>query len=668
MAFHIDLSTVDLNLTLGELLTGRRKMREQHEKDEQEKIALVAQVKQFKLENELREVQNREKSLLSENARLKAIQKNSLAAEPVQQPKPRNNEQLEGRFEPEDFRPYPAPMEDIMNCLLDRPTKKRGTHDPWTFPEADAAIKYILAGNIDKPNYARIAKSLRENENSNAWHPRSHRAIRAFWRDRGRETTRCGRFFSTFQPIKPAEEYSPANKESRLQILKDFYDHKLNHTEQEAYFERGDLWSPRPHGDAVEDAKILAEQGQQGGASIIEGLNVYQYAYQEAYAMTPHLLLELDFPALERLLSERATMAFNPLITWAQCESIFESIDQHVTEWQKKTSSAKWSTLSESRQSKEKTQYAKKLEEFEYLERSGCKLWFHQFPVNKLKGFVTNQSKRPTRPTKPAKPAKLRPEVGTTSQQCAENSEELAAQNDGDPIKQEGTDTDDKEYSSGSEQQNIVEKEGNKEDVDHQSSSNEDEAKANLAETHGGSIAAGSTSRNHATGAAKSERTRHDPKQDDDGWVETSAIRNTKLSPRDAEERRSSHMESATEPEDDVADDSEIPTDGEITEKENDSKIRRRGGLGPRILYDSDASVSRRFRTLGVSNNPQDLNSQELSGLPASSRMVSSSPRGTFRSQTKRKGGISPGSSPNTKKLKRSSLRREAAIEDSEQE
>jgi hypothetical protein len=121
----------------------------------------------------------------------------------------------------------------------------------------------------------------------------------------------------------------------------------------------------------------------------------------------------------------------------------------------------------------------------------------------------------------------------------------------------------------------------------------------------------------------------------------------------------------------DAENETAIPTDGETTDAEKYNKVRRSGGFDRRDFNnpnDSDASVSRRLRSMGGSKNPQDLNSRRLSRLPASSRMVSFSPRGTSRSQAKRKGGISPGSSPNTKKPKGSCLRREAQIGDSEPE
>ena len=280
-------------------------------------------------------------------------------------------------------------------------------------------------------------------------------------------------------------------------------------------------------------------------------------------------------------------------------------------------------------------------------------------PVRKPEEFVTSKSTRqtkparPAKPTKPAKPAKLWLELGTTSQQYAENSEYIAAQNDGDSIKQEGTDTDDEEDLSGSEQQNIVAKQGIKEDVDHESSSSEDEAKANLAETHGGSIAAGSTSRNHATGAAKSERTRYDPKQDDDGSMETSANRNGKLSPKDAEEWRStSHVESATEREDDAADDSGNPTDVETTDAEKYNKVHRGGAFNRTIFNepsDTDGEVTHELRSMRASGKRGILNANEIP--KSAGRMLPPS----SRPQAKRKGRNSPCNSPEKKNRKISS-------------
>ena len=89
--------------------------------------------------------------------------------------------------------------------------------------------------------------------------------------------------------------------------------------------------------------------------------------------MPPHLLLELKFPELESLLDIQATMAFNPLVTLAQCRPIFQSIDQYVTEWQQITLSSEWlSDLSNSERSEKKTEYAERWENF--LDESGCKL------------------------------------------------------------------------------------------------------------------------------------------------------------------------------------------------------------------------------------------------------------------------------------------------------
>jgi hypothetical protein len=286
-----------------------------------------------------------------------------------------------------------------------------------------------VAGDINKPKFVSIAKILQENENANldAGQHRSDTAISNFWKVRFRGTTRCG-MLCNIKPIEPADQHPDyVGTENRLRILEKFYKNKVSWTGEKPYFERGRLEDPRPHGDAVEDAKIVAKHGQQGRASFIEGLTVYQHAYQEAYAMKPHLLLELDFPALERLLSKRATMAFNPLITWAQCESIFESIDQHVTGWHLKISNAKWSNLSDYERSIEKNEYARKLEGFEFLEKCGCKLWFHQFP----KEVVTSEPNMLTKPIKPAKPGL---ELGTTSQQYALTREERLQKTTGTPL------------------------------------------------------------------------------------------------------------------------------------------------------------------------------------------------------------------------------------------
>ena len=189
--------------------------------------------------------------------------------------------------------------------------------------------------------------------------------------------------------------------------------------------------------------------------------------------------------------------------------------------------------------------------------------------------------------------------------------------------------------------------------------------KTNLNEVNSDSISAGSTFRNHTTGAAKSEWICVGIDQFGDKSAGTGGLWNGNPTRGEARETLCGVGWTTDE---DADNDTAIPTDGEITENESDNKIRRRGGLDQRILYDSDASVSRRLRTMGVSNNPQDLNSRILSRLPASRRTVSSSPRGTSRTQAKRKGGISPGSSPNTKKPKVSSLRREAQKGDPEPE
>ena len=224
--------------------------------------------------------------------------------------------------------------------------------------------------------------------------------------------------------------------------------------------------------------------------------------------MPPHLLLELKFPELESLLDIRATMAFNPLVTLAQCRPIFQSIDQYVTEWQQITLSSEWlSDLSDSGRSEKKTEHAERWENF--LDESGCKLWFHQFPD-------------PPEDVS-SEPAKQGLEQATASQRCA-SSTELAAENDGDSIGKKESDVDDDDYL-GSELPNSI-KEETEEDFARQPSCSEDEVGANLSEAHGGSIVAGSTPRRHMTGAARSERICDGLNQNGDISRRTRAIRN----------------------------------------------------------------------------------------------------------------------------------------------
>jgi hypothetical protein len=128
MASRTDLSTVDMDLTLGELLTDRKKireqnekMREQHEKDEQEKSALKARIEQ--LEHNRSRTQNARdrETPVSDNLPPNTGLHGSLAAEPGQEPTPRNEEPEQRSIRPNKFIPYPAPMGDIEKSLEELP-------------------------------------------------------------------------------------------------------------------------------------------------------------------------------------------------------------------------------------------------------------------------------------------------------------------------------------------------------------------------------------------------------------------------------------------------------------------------------------------------------------------------------------------------------------------
>lgn len=159
-----------------------------------------------KLENELQDAQSRENPVsdsLHQNPRLS----NLIAANSEQEPIPQRRQQK--RWFPKKFIPYPAPMGDIKKCLQKHPgfLRDRGSMT-WTLPEEDAAIKYILAGDIDEPNFNNIAILLKENENAglDGKQQRSPTTIRNFWNYPGRERSRCARFCNKFQPIQPARD------------------------------------------------------------------------------------------------------------------------------------------------------------------------------------------------------------------------------------------------------------------------------------------------------------------------------------------------------------------------------------------------------------------------------------------------------------------------------
>ena len=330
--------------------------------------------------------------------------------------------------------------------------------------------------------------------------------------------------------------------------------------EEESRFQRRDLRNPRPHGDAVGDADIVMKYGQQGRSSHHPDLNVYQCAYEKAYTMPPHLLLELMFPELESLLDIRATMAFNPLVTLAQCRPIFQSIDQYVTEWQQITLSSEWlSDLSDSGRSEKKTEHAERWENF--LDESGCKLWFHQFPD-------------PPEDVS-SEPAKQGLEQATASQRRA-SSMGLAAENDGDSIGKKESDVDDDDYL-GPELPNSI-KEETEEDLARQPSCSEEEVGANLSEAHGGSIVAGSAPRRHMTGAARSEWICDGLNQNGDISPRTRAIRNGNPAVRNTIKSLSIDVGSATGNDDN--DGGEILTGDETREAEEDNKVHRGGNLG----------------------------------------------------------------------------------------
>lgn len=105
------------------------------------------------------------------------------------------------------------------------------------------------------------------------------------------------------------------NDENRLQILKNFSIDKLSDENSDSNFRGVPLESPRPHGAVLQDAKLVFKHNSGGPLSYIPGLGRYQYAYQEAYMVSPIEMLALMFPEFLSLLGIQATLAFNPLIT-----------------------------------------------------------------------------------------------------------------------------------------------------------------------------------------------------------------------------------------------------------------------------------------------------------------------------------------------------------------
>jgi hypothetical protein len=83
----------------------------------------------------------------------------------------------------------------------------------------------------------------------------------------------------------------------------------------------------RPYGDIVEDAKNVIEI-KTGPSLYIPRLNLHEFAFKEAYAMSPRQALDLDLPELKVILNIRGAMAFNLFVTFTQCQPIFQTIDK----------------------------------------------------------------------------------------------------------------------------------------------------------------------------------------------------------------------------------------------------------------------------------------------------------------------------------------------------
>jgi hypothetical protein len=278
------------------------------------------------------------------------------------------------------FLPYPAPM-SMWEQSREDPYVNTTKYRTWKVWEEDATIKYILEtvpSQLSKlERLPVVVRKLKENENRGLGTSgqRTAIAISAWWYGNGSTTpshrnVRCG-LSCEIEKMKP----SPINigKENRLRVLADFYNDRVKSSKKHSNFSQllvdydeihGGVFADsmnihdRPDGNIAEDAKNVIENINTGPSSHIPRLNLHEFAFKEAYAMSPRQALDLDLPELEVILNIRGAMAFNPFVTFTQCQPIFQTIDKQGEAWQKKTFSPNRGAMTQHERIEKKKRFA----------------------------------------------------------------------------------------------------------------------------------------------------------------------------------------------------------------------------------------------------------------------------------------------------------------------